>query len=204
MQEKLRRSGALASKDVGIQRTKLLNLIRSNAGDEEKVAELKSQLQALDGPKLAFSSGMRASPKKPVSAEMSQQEALARLNRENRRKNAAEVRQAQINERNAFRATEAALARGEAVAQDQSRRVKTTAKFKHDVADTLGTPKAQNGTGTSTPTASQDANKADAALSTLTLLEKLKTERQGLPTIRRPLCDDDIIGSLDLDIDIEI
>ena len=39
---------------------------------------------------------------------------------------------------------EAAIARGEAVAEDHSRRVKTRAKFKHDVSEAFGVKKTDS------------------------------------------------------------
>lgn len=206
LQEKLNRSGALKNKHIPLERTRLTKLIvkARSTGDEDKVASLTAELQALDGPKLAFGTSMKASPRKNVgSQEVSQQEALANLNRENRRKNAEEVRNAQIKERRQYRAIDAALARGEAVAEDHSRRVKTKAKFKHDVADTMGSKPAS---GTSTPNPARTAEVASTKdpLPHIVLLEKMQSERKGLPTLRRPLCDDDIIGAIDLGIDIEI
>lgn len=165
--------------------------------------ELTKELAALDGPKLAFSTSMQSSPKKTGPKELTQQERLHQLNQENRRKNAEEVRQAQINERRATKAIEAALARGETVVEDHSRRVKTRAKFKHDVAD-MG---KKVGSGTTTPSASTPtvtAKSDGAPLPYIALLEQRKSERNGLPTISRPIYDDDVIGSLDLGIDIDM
>lgn len=159
---------------------------------------MKKELEALDGPKLAYSTSMQPSPKKPTgSSGLSQQERLAVLNRQNRRKNAEEVRQAQINERRAVKMTEAAIARGEDVAEDTSRRLKTRAKFKHDVADT-GVK-----SGTSTPASGTPKLNAKKPSTPLPYMPKLPTGN-GIPTLRRPLMDDDIIGAIDLGIDMEL
>jgi RNA polymerase-associated protein RTF1 len=207
LQEKLNKSGALKNRYTPIERNRLNNLMKEakQSQDFERLEELKIELEALDGPKLAFGTSMRISPKK-ASKEPSQQDRLAMLNKENRRKNAEEVRQAQIRERRAVRATEAALARGESVVEDHSRRVKTRAKFKHDVADVgkkLGT-----GSGTSTPTAADTpiaANSDGAPHPHMALLQQqVEGDKKGIPTIRRALCDADIIGAIDLGIEIEI
>lgn len=203
----MNRSGALKNKYIPIERNRLINLIKDAkaAGNDERVEHLKAELQALEGPKLAFGTSMRSTPKTGPK-EISQQERLAILNKENRRKNAEEVRQAQIKERRAIMATEAALARGENVVEDHSRRVKTKAKFKHDASTTLG-KKSETASGSNTPSANTPTvkPKSDSTpLPHIQLLEKMRNENKGLPTIRRPLCDDEIIGAIDLGIEIEL
>jgi RNA polymerase-associated protein RTF1 len=203
LQEKLTKSGALINKFIPIERNRLNNLIKEAQadGNTEKEEALRKELEALDGPKLAYSTSMQPSPKKPVG--MSQQERLAILNRENRRKNAEEVRNAQIAERRAAKRIEAAMARGEDVAEDYSRRVKTKAKFKHDVADTKA---AESRSGTNTPSASTPkmAPKKSTPLPHIAKLQAANRDKNGLPTIRRPLMDDDIIGAIDLELDIDL
>lgn len=197
LQEKLTKSGALVNKFIPIERNRLNNLIReaNNLKDTEKVAALRKELEELEGPKLAYSTSM--SPKKPSRETMTQQERLALKNKENRRKNAEDVRQAQINERRATKMTEAALARGESVPEDTSRRLKTRAKFKHDVSG-----KSETSTPT-TGTPVLEAKKKDVGA--VPYVAKLQAEKKGgLATIRRPVLDDDIIGSIDLGIDIDI
>lgn len=207
MQEKLTKSGALVNKFIPIERNRLTNLMKEAKarGDIEKEESLRQELESLDGPKLAYSTSMQSSPKK--AAGLSQQERLAVLNRENRRKNAEEVRQAQIAERRAARKAEAAIARGEVVVEDHSRRVKTRAKFKHDVADAYVAKKTdseQSGSNTpaiSTPTLSA---KTSGPLPHIAKLQAANADKKGIPTIRRPLMDDEIIGAIDLGIDLEL
>jgi RNA polymerase-associated protein RTF1 len=150
---------------------------------------------------------MQSAPKKSATQGLSQQERLAKLNRENRRKNAEDVRKAQVAERALHKKTEAALARGESVVEDHSRRVKTRAKFKHDVSDGIGAKKSEGETsGTNTPgpnTPNLEAKKS-TPLPHISKLQAVQGEKKGLPTIRRPLMDDDIIGAIDLGIDIEL
>jgi RNA polymerase-associated protein RTF1 len=207
LQEKLTKSGALVNKFIPIERNRLTNLMKEAKaiGDTEKEESLRKELESLDGPKLAYSTSMQSSPKK--SSGLTQQERLAVLNRENRRKNAEEVRQAQIAERRAARKAEAAIARGEVVVEDHSRRVKTRAKFKHDVADAYGAKKndsEQSGSNTpavGTPTLSA---KRSEPLPHIAKLRAANADKKGIPTIRRPLMDDEIIGAIDLGIDLEL
>lgn len=170
-------------------------------GDEKNLAQLKTELVELEGPRLAYSTSMQPSPKKNIAPTgLSQQERLAILNRQNRQKNQQEVRQAQINERRAHKATEAAIARGEDVVTDHSRRVVTKAKFKHDVTDNGKLPPS----GASTPAVGTPDLSAKKVTTPIPYLQKLQNNKKGIPTIRRPLMDDDIIGGLDFDIDIDL
>jgi RNA polymerase-associated protein RTF1 len=210
LQEKLKRSGALANKYTPIERTRLTNLLKAAkaSGDDERAEELRIDLARLDGPKLAFGTSLSSTPKKQSGPqELSQQDKLAQLNRENRKKNIEEVRQAQIRERRAALAIEAALARGEAVDEDTSRRHKTRAKFKHDVNDIGKKTTDSDRSGTNTPhigTPSLTAKKDNTPLPHIAKLQERLTDSKGIPTFRKALTDDDIIGALDLEIDIEI
>ncbi|CZS92363.1 related to Pol II transcription elongation factor [Rhynchosporium agropyri] len=205
LQEKLTKSGALVQKFIPIERNRLNGMIKEARarGDTVKEEEYRKELQALDGPKLAYSTSLQPSPKKSsTSAGISQQERLAILNRQNRKKNAEEVRQAQINERRAAKQIEAAVARGEVVTEDHSRRLKTRAKFKHNVEDALILTNDKS--GAQTPASSTPNVTAKKPSTAIPHLQKLQAEKKGIPSLRRPLMDDDIIGSLDLGIDIEI
>lgn len=200
----------MINKFIPIERNRLNNLIKEAKaqGNEAKVEALKKELDDLDGPKLAYSTSMQPSPKKTSTPGMSQQERLAILNKQNRRKNAEDVRQAQINERRAAKMTEAAIARGEAVTEDHSRRLKTRAKFKHDVADGFGVKKTDSDrSGTNTPavgTPNLSAKKPSTPVPHIAKLQAANGDKKGLPTIRRPLMDDDIIGAIDLGIELDI
>lgn len=205
LQEKLKKSGALVSKFIPIERNRLNNLIKEAKarGDDEKVKQLQDELESLEETKLAFGSPAKKSSSGKVQT---QQERLAELNRLHRRENVERVRQAQIAERRAAKLAEAAAARGENVVEDHSRRVKTRAKFKHDVSEGFGAKKTDSErSGTNTPSAGTPnlgAKKIGTPLPHLTKLQG--KDEKGLPTIRKPLMDDDIIGSIDLGIDIEL
>lgn len=178
------------------------------AGDEEKVEELRAKLEALQGPKLAFNTSLSKVSKKGVAETVldhkAQQERIAKLNLENRRKNMEEVRQAQINERRAAKRNEAAIARGEVVNEDHSKRVKTRAKFKHDVSAETVPKKTDEETGANSPAVGTPKVAAKSSIATPSQKLKNGNDTKGLPGLRRPLQDDDIIGSIDLDIDLEL
>jgi RNA polymerase-associated protein RTF1 len=205
LQEKLTKSGALVNKYIPIERNRLTNLLKEAKGraDEKAIEQIQKELADLDGPKLAYSTSMQ--PKKnPNPSGMTQQERLAILNKQHRRENAEKVRQAQINERRAAKMTEAALARGEDVAEDTSRRLKTRAKFKHDVSDPTGS-KDSDRSGTNTPAVGTPNLSAKKPSTPLPHMAKLQAaDKKGMPTIRRPLMDDDIIGAIDLGIELEL
>ncbi|RKF60918.1 RNA polymerase-associated protein RTF1 [Erysiphe neolycopersici] len=198
LQEKLTKSGALVNKFIPIERNRLKNLIKEakSLDDEAKVAKYQKELEKLEGAKLSSNT-----PVKSSSTSLNQQERLAILNRENRRKNAEQVRQAQINERRALKMAEAAIARGESVNEDHSRRLKTRAKLKHDVSDSQSYKKVEGRESSphSSPALVSKYTPPAPYLNNLTLEKK-----SGIPTVRRPLMDDDIIGAIDLGIELEL
>lgn len=192
-----------------LQRTRITNEIKDaqGAGNEERVEELRAELAKLEGPKLAFNTSMTVRARKGVENHgnhKAQQERIAQLNMENRRKNIEEVRQAQINERRAAKRTEAALKRGEVVVEDHSRRVKTRAIFKHDVSDTM--PKKREGEGHAGNSPAAATPKVVEKVVTQSTTQTLSSNgsTRGVPGLRRPLQDDDIIGSIDLGIELEL
>ncbi|CAH0014332.1 unnamed protein product [Clonostachys rhizophaga] len=174
-------------------------------GDDNKAEELQEQLDKLGSQRLAFRTSLGAN-KNSASKKQTEQDRLAERNRENRRLNAEAVRKAQLKEMARTREIEQAISRGELVEDDPSRRVKTKAKFVHDVneksakkdaADAAAASAAANGTPKGNTTKSMPSHLAK-------LQEESFSEKKGLPGIHKPLMDDDVIGSLDLDIDVEI
>ncbi|KJZ79670.1 hypothetical protein HIM_01139 [Hirsutella minnesotensis 3608] len=175
-------------------------------GDERKAEELQEELDKLSSQRLAFRTTLGPAKGSEGPTTSSEQDRLAERNRENRRMNAEQVRKAQLKERARAREIEMALKRGEQVPDDPSRRLRTKAKFVHDVNDTAQ-KLSQNGSATSTPTAGTpkvNATKPQLASHLVKLQEKKYEDSKGLPTIHKPLMDDDVIGALDLDIDVEI
>ncbi|KAG6316120.1 hypothetical protein E4U22_007297 [Claviceps purpurea] len=175
-------------------------------GDETKAQELQEELEKLGTQRLAFRTTLGPSKELASSRGTTEQDRLAERNRENRRMNAELVRKAQLKEKAKSREIEMALKRGEAVADDPSRRLRTKAKFVHDVND-AAKRLAGNGSEVSTPsntTPKVSATKPEMQAHLARLHEKNYTESNGVPTIHKPLMDDDVIGALDLDIDVEI
>ncbi|KAI9805674.1 MAG: hypothetical protein M1833_005167 [Piccolia ochrophora] len=223
LNEKLRRSGA-AKDYLGQQKQSALKEMREQAvrqGDEAHIAELDAALAQYEAPKLAFGTTLTA-PVVVSNKGPSQQERLAALNRANRKANAQDVRKAQLAEKRAERLNQAAIARGEAVANPFAR-VKTRAKVMHDVhaADTLAPPTVSHnvdelfegnsdrsragtpmsGAGTTTPRKIGTPKRSGTPLATgITNGEK----KGGIPTIRKRLMEDEILGSMDFGIDIDI
>ncbi|KAK0708370.1 hypothetical protein B0H67DRAFT_590115 [Lasiosphaeris hirsuta] len=217
LSEKFKRQHALRAKYSGAERDQLnksLETARARS-DEEAVARIQEKIDNLEVPRLAFKTSLAPQKKKAENKGPSQQEKLAILNAENRRRNAEAVRKAQLKERAKARELQMRIDRGETLDEgDNSRRVRTRMKFVHDVneykdiRDKNGEGSgAAAGSGTSTPGNGIGTPKSKATL--LPHIAKLQDQqrnqtRNGIPTIHKPLMDDDIIGALDLDIDIDI
>ncbi|KAK4142075.1 uncharacterized protein C8A04DRAFT_13540 [Dichotomopilus funicola] len=182
--EKLKRQNALHIKYSGVERdqlTKQLDIARAR-GDHEAAARFRDKLDTLETPRLAFRTSLNTAAKKKADASArgpTQQEKLALLNAENRKRNAENVRKAQLLE---------------------------LARARSEVDSTPGTPlgsgAAANGNGNG-----GDGTPSKSGL--LPHIAKLQAQQRsqtktGLPVIHKPLMDDDIIGALDLDIDVEI
>jgi RNA polymerase-associated protein RTF1 len=257
IREKLDRQNALKIKFGGFERERIERDIRRalEENDTARVTALQEELDKLETPRLAFKTSLTPTKKadsysnSPIngsgnegSKPLNQQDRLALLNAENRRRNAEDVRKAQLKERARQRALEAKLERGEAVQEDYSRRLKTRAKFMHDIreaeakqkaADGGGKPSSQGllavpgqggkgaggskegtpapGSGTSTPSAMLTPRIGPTLKPLGGHLAKLQQARNaevrgrgGVPAISKPLTDDDFIGALELDIDVEI
>ncbi|KAH8670969.1 hypothetical protein BX600DRAFT_234335 [Xylariales sp. PMI_506] len=212
LDEKLQRERALRNKYAPSERDRLAKSLEDAKarGDDDKITELQEQLDTMETPRLAWKTSLTPT-KKPAGSGLSQQDRLAQLNIENRRRNAEAVRKAQLKEKAKVRDMEARLARGEEVKEDTSRRLRTQPKFLQDVnaPATAGKSTPANGSAASTPangTPKLGASAAPVPLHIAKLQQQsgAGADKKGLPQIHRPLMDDDIIGSLDLDIDVEI
>lgn len=186
---------------------RLLEEARERA-DDRKVEELQEEFDKLGAQRLAFKTSLGQSKLSDSPRAATEQDRLAERNRENRRLNVEAVRKAQLKEKHKHREIENAIKRGEQVEDDPSRRLRTKAKFVHDINESAAAKAAANGSGTSTPTNGTPKAGAATKLHMLPHLAKLREEKhleeKGLPTVHKPLMDDDVIGALDLDIDIEI
>ncbi|KAL5604920.1 hypothetical protein BROUX41_001750 [Berkeleyomyces rouxiae] len=172
------------------------------AGNMIMARQLQEDLEALGSSTgLAFRTSLNPKTSSP-GAHRIQQDKMAELNRLNRKKNVEAVRRAQIKERQRVRDIEAAAARGEVVHEDLSRRLKTKAKFVHDVNDgglggsqKASTPSADTNTVTRAGTGGKPSQP---------VFQVVQTVSNGIPTVHRPVQEDDIIANLDMDIDVEI
>ena len=208
LQEKLRRSGALASRAAPIERMAIMDRRKKalQCDDEAAIAQCDAELAALNGPKLRYGTFL-IDPKAaaPVSTGLSQQERLHELNLINRKKNRENVRKAQLRERKAARAAREAVLRGEAL-EDTFARVKTYAKTHHDVNDTLA-PHRRNMYGSSrepsrsvTPAAATPKKEEPKPI----YPSPPQKPTSGMSIIGNSSMGDDILAAIDLGIDIEI
>lgn len=205
---RLKRKNELRKRFDPAERERVARLVEEarERGDDEKVEELTEELDKL-GQRLAFKTSLGPNKNADAPKGQTEQDRLAQRNRENRKYNAEQVRKAQLKEKAKSREIEMALKRGEAYEGDMSRRLRTKAKFVYDVNEKVE-DKPASSTGTSTPVNGGTPKPAASKSSLLPHLAKLQEEKylqeKGIPTIHRPLMDDDVIGSLDLDMDIEI
>ncbi|KAI2466663.1 plus-3-domain-containing protein [Annulohypoxylon bovei var. microspora] len=206
---KIERERALLSKFHPTERNRLLKLVEEakHRGDDARVSELQDQLDSLETPRLAFKTSLTSSSSKPTSSGPSQQERLAALNVENRRRNVEAVRKAQMSEKAKSRQFETRIVRGEDADEDTSRRLRT--KTNGGSPDQKSTP--INGSGASTPANGTPKQNATTKLPMLPHLQKLQAQnhqtgkdKKGIPQIHKPIVDDDIIAALDLDIEVDI
>ncbi|OLN85623.1 RNA polymerase-associated protein RTF1 [Colletotrichum chlorophyti] len=203
--ERIQRKSALRKKFDPKIRERLaqeIDIARAQ-GNTRKAEELQEQLDDLKTNVLAFKTSLSDGSSKPNKT--SQQDRLADINRQRRLQNAENVRKAQLKEKAEARKLEAALERGEDIKNDLSRRLRTKAKFIHDANDNKK-PSSANGSAVSTPASGTPKLGAQGTsmLPHLAKLQAANQEKKGIPTIHKPLMDDDIIGALDLDIDVEI
>lgn len=210
LSEKLHRQNTLRDKFSGAERAKLEQEAAEarRHGNTALADELQERLDNMPAPRLAFSTSLKkTTPAKPSGP--TQQDRLAEKNRLNRQLNAKQVREAQIAERR--KARESLADKGavgsDADAGDPSSR-RATIKRKFPVRTQDGGDSAA-GSGASTPANGTPKLGAESAVPPH--VAKLREQQEaaangkgGVPKIHRALTDDDIIGSLDLDIDVEI
>lgn len=216
IQQKLERSGVLQQRFANIERNTVLDRRRKAEarGDEGTVAKCNAELAELDGPKLAFGTSLYKAAPKPANAGPTQQERLAELNRANRKANTEEVRKAQRAEKRAQAMAQRAIERGEAVA-DPFARVKTRPRTNYDAeGQHLAPPKpAAKGVDDLFEGGSQGTSRAGSRASTpmqngaakkVNVPQPPQQKVNGLPKVGRRNMDDEVIGAMDLGIDIDI
>ncbi|KAL8392946.1 hypothetical protein RB595_002946 [Gaeumannomyces hyphopodioides] len=186
--QKIEKIRKLKARFQGYDRMELEQEIAESraVGNEDRAKELQDQLDNLETPRLAFRTSL-TQHKKPATGSnnsVSQQERLAQLNIENRKRNRDVVRKAQLKERTF---SERKLERSQSQTQSPQKASAGVESGSSTPAD--GTPKL----GAQKP----------ALLPHLAKLQQNR-DKKGLPTIHKPLMDDDIIGALDLEIDEDI
>ncbi|PSR97638.1 hypothetical protein BD289DRAFT_450767 [Coniella lustricola] len=202
--EKLKRQQALMDRFSGADRARIeRELAQARAhGNNVRAEELQDKLDSMPQPRLAFSTSLKKdSPAKP--AQPSQQDRLAEKNAINRQRNAKQVREAQLAERRRARETDdTANARGgDEGTDDLLQRSKVRSKG----------PRV-NGAGQESLSAFGSG--ADAAYANGVQASKEDSEtthhninsnaKGGAPMIHKVLTDDDVIESMDLELDVEI
>ncbi|KAK0388302.1 hypothetical protein NLU13_4547 [Sarocladium strictum] len=177
-------------------------------GDSDRIEELREELDKLTTNRLAFKTSLGPDKSRDTKKVETEQDRLAERNKLNRALNADTVRKAQLKEKMKVLEMEKAIKRGELVKEDPSRRLRTKAKFVHDIHESQDGKKGANGSAagsaTSTPANGTPTVGPTKGHSLPSHLAKLQEEKSGVPGISKPLMDDDVIGALDLDIDVEI
>lgn len=212
--EKVKKQQALMDRFSGVERQRIeRDLAQARAhGNDELAEELQDKLDKMPAPRLAFQTSLKKnSPSKPATP--SQQDRLAEKNALNRQLNAKQVREAQLAERRRAREVEE---RGEdadadADADPSSQRSKARAKLargdstvSNNSSGGLNSPAGNMGTPAlgAQKTAKDDVLPHIAKLKEAQLAEA--SAKGGVPMIHKTLYDDDIIGALDLELDVEI
>jgi len=194
------------------------------SGDADEVMKCDAELAALDNG-MANSVGLKhggnlngsSRPSSGVKrASASKQERLAQLNAKNRGKNAEEVRKALLEEKRKLQlAREQAAAEAKAKAErkrqkeeeeEQEKKRKLLALPKSDMSDLFGDASDISRTGTPVGLGTPRRSRAATPLNgNATGAKKEKRPVGGaVGAIAKRNLDDDVIGSLDLGIDVEI
>jgi len=192
---------------VHMARVKRREILKKRAealedGDDETAAQCDNELEALDSSSPAVNGTVKP---KPSPSKAQQQDRLAALNRANRVKTQQEVRQALIAERNKIlKEREAAETQkmlevrakvhGKAIARQEQREAlrKEANKNNHDLFG-----ETPDGSRAGTP-----ANGTDMPKETTVLVGNAKKGPVG--ALKQKNLDDEVIGGLDLGIDLEI
>lgn len=206
--EKVKRQQALMDRFSGVERARIeRDLAQARAhGNEELVEELQEKLDKMPAPRLAFQTTLKKnSPAKPAAP--SQQDRLAEKNALNRQLNAKQVREAQLAERRRVRDVDDARARSEDADGDSSQRSKSRGKLAREDSGTAN-PSGINTPANGTPALGAQKTQKDDVLPHIAKLKEAQlaeaTAKGGVPMIHKTLYDDDIIGALDLELDVEI
>lgn len=196
--EKISRQSALMDRFSGVERGRLeQNLAQARAHNNDELAnELQDKLDNTPQPRLAFSTTLKKStPAKPSAP--SQQDRLADKNAANRQLNAKNVREAQMAERQKVRDKD----RKEAAARNEAARAR---KANAGQKGPDGGSSSKLDGGDKTPSASPNDKPKAAVVPMAIAQQKEGRTKHIVPQIHKVLTADDVIGALDLDIDVEI
>lgn len=220
--EKVKKQQALMDRFSGVERQRVeRDLAQARAhGNDELAEELQDKLDKMPAPRLAFQTTLKkSSPAKPATP--SQQDRLAEKNALNRQLNAKQVREAQLAERRRVREVEERAGSGEDAWNDadplsssqqrgraRARLARGDSTLSNNSSSGIHTP-AGNGTPApgGGPPPKTTAKKDDVLPHMAKLKEAQLAEasaKGGVPMIHKTLYDDDIIGALDLELDVEI
>lgn len=188
IESKLRRSGIAQAKTSTFERDRL-NRERKAAvarEDEADIARIDGELAALEGPKLAFGTslnGSSSSPAKPKeNGDAAAAASAAKLTPQPRP--ADSVRHRQLMEK---RQKERAIAEAA-----RKRKLKEEEEAKKAALNPLFDEMSNDGSRAGTPGMGEKKERPE------------RRERTGVPTFKKKTMDDEIIGSMDLGIDIDI
>ncbi|EME46312.1 hypothetical protein DOTSEDRAFT_70340 [Dothistroma septosporum NZE10] len=172
-------------------------------GDEEEIARCDSELEALDN---SAASTNGAAKVKPAIAKAAPHDRLAQLNHTNRHKEQERVRQALIAERKkeirareAMKEKQAQAAKLKAQSEAKSGR-REAALQKSAIKDLFGEGSDTSRAGT--PASGIDTPKKSRAQTPLT--QPSNGAKLPVGALKKKNLDDDVIGGLDLDIEVEI
>jgi len=175
------------------------------SGDADEIVRCDAELAALENnmasSSLNGSNGARPSPIKKSNA--TKQERLAQLNAKNRGKNAEEVRKALLEEKRKLQAAREQAATEAKTKAEQKRKAeeaKLLAVPRSDMSDLFGEGSDISRAGTplgGTPRRSRAGTPMNG-------VKKEKSLLGAVGAIKKKNLDDDVIGSMDLGIDVEI
>ncbi|KAH9819386.1 RNA polymerase II C-terminal domain phosphoserine binding [Teratosphaeria destructans] len=182
------------------------------SGDADEVMRCDAELAALQNNSSTavngHANGTRALPinNRPAPPVLSQQERMAQLNAKNRSKTVQEVRKAQLEEKRKLalareKAAKEAKAKAEAEAQK-----KLLAVPKDDMADLFGSEDGTSGAGTPVGGKSPRRSRTGTPMNGAAKKEKKVVGAPGGPigALKKKKLDDEVIGDMDLGIDVEI
>lgn len=185
-------NAALVKRDAVLKRKQ----VAENSGDVDETVKCDSELAALDN----ASMNGHGSAKPTIVKPMREQDRLELVNQRNRNKNSEEIRRALIGDKKRLHAARAAAGEAARVKAEAAAAEKVKVERAKALGDDLfGEDGGSEISRAGTPTIKKARGRANTPLN-----GGIKKEHSGLGLRKRATMDDDIIGSMDLGIDIEI